>query len=138
MVTAMEITLFYDRELGSEERQLPAETYNATRLLLGHNNMEPVFVPIRSMQYLAIIDRKEIIFVDGNYRNRVAIAWTDFHPRQRSGLAEPVSYTARYYQPEAGLTMRRLHSELLPALSALSSKRPPPQPAKLIRLFDRG
>jgi hypothetical protein len=133
----MKITLFFDRELASEERQLPAETYNLARVLLGHNGMEPVFVPIRCMQYLAIVDRNEIIFVDGIDKSRAALAWTDFHPQKRSGLQDPVSYTARYYQPGAAQTMLRLQSEFLPALKALRSKQSHPQQATLIRLFKR-
>jgi hypothetical protein len=130
----MEITLFYDHELDNEKRQLPAETYNLARVLLGQNGMNPVFVPIRSMQYLAIVDDREIIFVDSNYKHLVAVAWTDFTPQQRSGLREPVAYMARYYQPDSSQIMARLHSEFPLALNSYKAKRPPPQQAKLIRL----
>lgn len=130
----MEITLFYDHELGNEERQLPAETYNLARILLGQNGMNPVFVPIRSMQYLAIVDDREIVFVDSNYKHLVAVAWTGFKPQQRSGLQEPVTYIARYYQPDSSQIMSRLQSEFPPALNSYKNKRPPPQQAKLIRL----
>ena len=130
----MEITLYRDRELDNEPRQLPAETYNAARILLGQCNTGNVFVPIRSMQYLAIIDNEEIVFVDSAHKSQVAIAWTDFHPQQRSGLQDAVPYTARYYLPDGSRIMRRLQTEFLPALHALSRKQPRSQSAKIIKL----
>jgi len=63
--------VFYRGEkIGHEDRMLPAVTYNTIRTLLAHairddSDSSSVFLPIRSMQYMAIIDQEEIIFVDG-------------------------------------------------------------------------
>jgi len=63
-------------ELGSEPRKLPAETYNTMRLLLDYSDSSCVFVPIRSMQYMAVIDREEIIFVDAIFARRsIEFSW---------------------------------------------------------------
>jgi hypothetical protein len=130
----MEITLYRDQELRSELRQLPAETYNAALILLRQNSAGNVFVPIRSMQYLAIIDNEEIVFVDSIRKSRVAIAWTDFRPQERSGLNDAVSYVARYYNPDAQKIMQRLQGEFLTALRTLRSRQAKPEIAKVIML----
>jgi hypothetical protein len=40
--------------------------------------MNPVFIPIRGMQCLAIIDPFEIVFVESSRQNLIALSWTDF------------------------------------------------------------
>ena len=40
-------------------------------LLLEHSKDGVVFVPIRSMQYLAVIDHEEIIFLDSEHKSWV-------------------------------------------------------------------
>ena len=133
----MEITLYRDRELGSEPRQLPAETYNAARILLGQSSTGNVFVPIRSMQYLAIVDNEEIVFVDSAHKNQVAIAWTGFHPQQRAGLQDAVHYTARYYLADGPRIMQQLQGEFLQALRTLCERRPGPRQTTVIKLPGR-
>jgi hypothetical protein len=130
----MDITLVYEHELFSEERQLPAPTYNLARVLLGKNQLNPVFIPIRSMQYLAIVDDREIAFVDSNFKHLVAIAWTDFQSNSRSSLQEPVQYIARYYRDDSNAIMAQLQSEFPAALASFNSKQLQPQQAKIIRL----
>ncbi|MBI1174175.1 MAG: hypothetical protein GC139_02780 [Sideroxydans sp.] len=130
----MEITLFRDHESTRESRQLPAETYNMARIMLGKSSGGHVFVPVRSIQYLAIIDEEEIVFVDSAYKNQVAIAWTDFHPQQRSSLQEAVPYTVRCYLPDNFRIMRRLQAEFLSALRALNGKQPRSPIARIIKL----
>ncbi len=133
----MEIILFRDNELASELRQLSAETYNTARVLLVQSEAGNLFVPIRSMQYLAIVDSEEIVFVDSASKNRVAIAWTDFKPQQRSGLLDPVSYMARYYCNDSETTMQRLQGEFLLALRAMQDKQPRSGSARIISLADK-
>lgn len=130
----MEITLYRDRELGNESSQLPAETYNLTRILLGQSDAGHVFVPIRSMQFLAIIDKEEIVFVDSTHKSQVAIAWTDFRPQGRTGLYDAAPYVARYYSPGAQKIMPRLQGEFLLALRQLRDRQSQPQTAKVIIL----
>ena len=58
--------VFYrGKKIGHEDRMLPAVTYNAMRLLIDYSDESSVFLPIRSMQYMAVIDHEEVIFVDG-------------------------------------------------------------------------
>ncbi len=130
----MELTCYRDIELQRVQRHLPAAVYNAALLLLEHNGDGVVFVPIRSMQFLAVIDREEIIFLDAEHKSLVDIAWQNFRPQLRNSLTEPVPYEAVYYNKGAKETMNRLLVEFPPALNALSAKDTPPRSARIIKL----
>ncbi len=130
----MDITCYRNTELQREPHHLPAAVYNTAHLLLEHSRDSAVFVPIRSMQYLAVIDHEEIIFLDSENKSWVDIAWQNFRPQQRSSLTEPVSYEAVFYSQNAKETMKRLLVEFPPALKALSAKEAPPSTASIIKL----
>ena len=134
----MEITCYRDTELQREPRHLPAKIYNTAHLLLKHSKEGVVFVPIRTMQYLAVIDHEEIIFLNGERKNCVEIAWQNFLPQRRESLTEPIPYDAVYYIANAKETMRRLHAEFPPALQALSAKGVHSSDARIIKLGRAG
>lgn len=118
----MEITCYRDPEINRETRYLPAITYNLAITLLSRCATRHLFVPIRSMQYMAIIDHEEFVFIDGERKCWIDIAWQDFRPRLRTSLDEPVPYRAIYYQPDAAQIMARLQAELPRALNDLAAK----------------
>ena len=120
--------------LGEMASALPAATYNLTRILLANSPRDCVFVPIRAMQYPAVIDREEIIFVDSQYRRWVEVAWRQFQPRERAALDEPVAYQAVFYTAEGRDLQRRLQAEFHKALSLLDSRRPAPGEARILNL----
>jgi hypothetical protein len=130
----MEITCYRNTELQREPRHLRATVYNTGHLLLKHSNDGVVFVPIRSMQYLAVIDYEEIIFLDSANKSWVEIAWQNFRPQQRNALTEAVPYEAVYYTSGAAETMKRLQVELPSALKALAAKTSPSNAARIIKL----
>jgi hypothetical protein len=130
----LEITCYRDTELQREPHYLPAAVYNTAHLLLERSKEGVVFVPIHSMQYLAVIDFEEIIFLDSENKSWVAIAWQNFRPQQRNALAEPVSYEAVYYNTGAKEAMQRLLVEFPPALKKLATKDAPSGAARLIKL----
>ncbi len=100
------------KALGFENKLLPSETYNAMRLLLDYSESSCVFVPIRSMQYMAVIDKEEVIFVDAvSARRSIEFSWQYFKPQLRSTLTEPVSYQFTYYDTKAIETMKRAQGE---------------------------
>ena len=133
----MEIRVERDVPRMSEPRRLPAATYNRMRTLL-RNGPSVVFVPIRSMQFLAIVDVEEIVFVDHLRKNWAAIAWRDFRPGQRSALDAAVPYQAVYYREDGAALMRRLQSEFDAALAALAAKAPAEgHPARVIEFVSR-
>ncbi len=70
----MEITCYRDQELAREARYLPSNTYNLALTLLACSTTGNVFVPIRSMQCLAILDAEEWVFLEGTRKCWVDIA----------------------------------------------------------------
>lgn len=129
----MEITCYRDQEVSREFRQLPAATYNLAHTLLARSATGNLFIPIRSMQYLAILDVEELIFLDGVHKCWIDISWRNFRPQSRSSLEDPVNYDAVYYTPEANRIMSRLQRELFLALQQLAGKEPVSGMAKVIK-----
>lgn len=128
----MEITVYRDPPLAREARTLPAATYNLVRLLRAHSE-GTLFVPIRALQYLAIVDAEEMVFIDSLSRNRVEIAWRAFRPQARTALDQPVAYEAVYYRADCAEIMRRLQAEFPRALAALAGKERPGGDAQVLQ-----
>ena len=129
----MEITCYREKELLRETRHLPAATYNLAIKLLARSKTGNVFLPIRAMQYLAILDDREFIFIDGERRSLIDIAWQHFHPQKRETLDEPVEYEAAYYFEHSKDLMNRLQSEFHKALLAAEEKDRIETPAKVLK-----
>lgn len=121
---------FRPGETARERVTLPAPLYNRCRLLLARCTRPHVFVPIRSMQYQAVIDSEEIIFVDNQgyavYDGRggrlIVLAWQVLPDSPRESLAKPVPIEIVYYGSETHDTHRRLMSEFPKALSLYEEK----------------
>ena len=92
----VEESFYRPPELSREPRTLPAETYNLAHLLLKRAATGCLFVPLRGMQFLAVLDNEEFIFVDREGRRMIELAWQHFAPQTRHALDEPVSYEAVY------------------------------------------
>ncbi|MGB7933349.1 MAG: hypothetical protein WCH04_14175 [Gammaproteobacteria bacterium] len=121
---------FRPEETARERVTLPAPLYNRCRLLLARCPRPHVFVPIRTMQYQAVIDSEEIIFVDnqgyavrdGRGGRLIVLAWKVALGNPRESLTEPVPIEILYYGRETHDTHRRLMSEFPQALSLLESR----------------
>lgn len=91
---------------------------------------EHVFVPIRSMQFIAVIDREEIIFVDSlNYAVRdgeggrmILLAWEYAQETPRDSLTEPVPIELIHYADNIRPLHNRLMVELPKALDLLEER----------------
>jgi hypothetical protein len=129
----MEITCYRNLEIAREPRHLPAATYNLAITLLARGGDDCLFVPIRSIQYLAILDAEEFVFVDGTSKCRIDIAWRNFRPMERISLDDPVSYEAIYYETETAALMSRLQTEFPLALRSLTSRERFEGPARVIK-----
>ena len=130
----MEESFYHDEEIAREPRTLPAATYNLTHTLLAQCGQNCLFVPIRSMQYMAVIDHEEIIFVDREGARMIELAWQHFNPKARGSLDEPVPYELVYYMEKGRETMKRLGVEFHKALTQLAEKRSFSGPAKVLKL----
>jgi hypothetical protein len=123
-------TFFRPDEAARERVTLPAPLYNRCRLLLARCSRPHVFVPIRTMQYQAVIDTDEIIFVDnqsyavrnGRGGRLIVLAWEVFDERTRESLSAPVPIEIVYYGRESHDTHRRLMSEFPQALTRHEAK----------------
>lgn len=133
----MEIICYRGEEHQRQARALPASTYNLARVLLGRSPAGVLFVPIRAMQYLAILDGEEFVFVDGQHKSWIEVAWQRFRPQARSALDDPVPYEAVVYHPDGLNVLGRLMGEFPKALQALAAKERPEGPARLLK-FDAG
>ena len=129
----MEITCYRNPESARESRFLPAATYNLAHALLSRSPSGCLFVPIRSMQYLAILDAEEFVFLDGARKCWIDIAWRRFRPQARVSLDDAVGYEAVYYREEAKQIMSRLQAELPRALQELAKKSKLDGPAKVLK-----
>lgn len=118
-------------------RTLPAAIYNLAHTLLVQSQTGCVFVPIRTMQYMAVLDAAEFIFVDRERPGLIELAWQSFHPGSRTALEDPVPFDLVYYDERAALTMQRLIAEFYKALVLLSERRVTGSPAAKILSFSR-
>lgn len=122
----VEETFYLRPEHGRAARYLPAEVYNLAHRLRRRATERRLFVPIRSMQFLAALSGDEVIFVDSEARRFVEIVWSGFKPAMRSSLDEPVAYQAVYFSPRASSLMGRLQGEFAKALRSMEDKRKTP------------
>lgn len=133
----MDVTLYRSPPLHSEERTLPAELYNLAHTLLARSPHGAVFVPIRSMQFLAVIDREEMVFVDSQFQDQVVVAWGAFRPQTRDALDAPVPFTLRVHHADGLKCLDRLMTEFPKALRWLALKDRPAGPAKILKFQTR-
>lgn len=127
-------TFYRPAEVAREPRTMPAETYKLAHLMFTRAATGSAFVPIRSMQYLAVIDRDEFIFIDREGGRNIEIAWCKLGPGGRQTLDAPVPYEAVYYSATARATMQRLQGEFQKALRQLQGRKPPGGAARIIPL----
>jgi hypothetical protein len=129
----MEERFYREQELARLPDFLAGATYNLAHTLLARAG-KCLFVPIRSMQYMAVLDAEEIIFVDSQNRAWVELAWQHFRPQARNALDERVPYELVYYLPHAKETMKRLPAEFHKALQVLAERDLPLEDARVLPL----
>jgi hypothetical protein len=129
----MEERFYRDEEIARLPGFLPAVTYNLAHTLLARAGT-CLFVPIRSMQYMAVLDADEFIFVDSQNKAWVELAWQHFKPQTRSALDERVPFDLVYYLPQAAETMKRLPGEFHQALQLLAERDRSVTPATILEL----
>jgi hypothetical protein len=129
----MEERFYREQEIARLPDFLPAATYNLAHTLLARAG-KCLFVPIRSMQYMAVLDAEEFIFVDSQNRAWIELAWQHFRPQARSALDERVPFEVVHYLPKAAETMKRLPAEFHQALKVLAERDLPQQDARILPL----
>ncbi|MGE5320307.1 MAG: hypothetical protein ACM3KD_09010 [Hyphomicrobiaceae bacterium] len=132
----MEERFYREEEIARLPAVLPAATYNLAHTLLARAG-NCLFVPIRSLQYMAVLDQEEFIFIDSQNRAWVELAWQNFRPQARAALSERVPFEVVHYLPQAAETMQRLPGEFLQALLLLAERQKPDAPATVLALRPR-
>jgi hypothetical protein len=130
---AMEERFYREQEVARLPAFLPAATYNLAHTLLTRAG-QCLFVPIRSLQYMAVLDAEEFIFIDSQNRAWVELAWQNFRPQARTALDERVPFEVVHYTSQATDTMKRLPGEFLKALQVLAERDLPQQDARVLPL----
>jgi hypothetical protein len=110
-------TFFRPEALACERLTIPAPLYNQCRLMLSRCQYEHIFVPVRSMQIQAVIDKEEVLFVDnlayavrdGEGGKLIRLAWRFRLELERESLSEPAPIDLIYYDDKA----RELHTRLV-------------------------
>jgi hypothetical protein len=132
----MEASFYREQEIARVPGFLTAYTYNLAHILLARAG-KCLFVPIRSMQYMAVLDAEEFIFVGSQNKAWVELAWQRFHPQARASLDEGVPFEVVHYSPQAAETMKRLPGEFHRALQLLADRDRPGEPANVLPLTGR-
>jgi len=130
---ALEITIFRDVPVGRESRYLPAFQYNLARKLQACSPAGVAFVPIRSMQILAILDAEEFVFVDSQHNQLALLAWQAFQPKLRDSLADRVPFEACFYRADAAEMQLRLQPEFFNAMQVLAQRESVVGPARVLK-----
>lgn len=109
---------------------MPADLYTLYYSLFSRNKQGCVFVPIRSMQVMAVLDKREIIFVDsqsyaysGNEGGRlIVIAWKFSPSHNREALTESRPCEIVFYGKNLGDLQLRLIAEFRQAMELLDRR----------------
>ena len=123
-------TFFRPEGVAREQVNIRADLFNRCRLALNHSNTDCAFIPIRSMQFQAVISRDEIIYVDNQgYRVQdgqggrlIVLAWNLATADRRESITDPVPIEIIYFHENLRDIQRRLISEFPAALSRHEEK----------------
>jgi len=130
LVNRVTETFFLPDAIERQAWTLPADMYNLSRTLLGRSEFNCVFVPIRSMQYLAVITRDEIVFVDSQsyaYHDEeggrlIVLAWKFDTAAGRDALDQPQPCQVIHYHPDGRRIQLRLVSAYREALELMDRR----------------
>ena len=139
-------TFILPEEVEREKWTMPADIYNLYHSLQARSETGNVFVPVRSMQIMAVLDRNEILFVDSlSYAvsndvggRLVLLAWQFNNSNDRDALMDPVPCDIVFYQGNSSDLQLRLISEFRQAMELVNKRymdeQLPAEGAKILRL----
>ena len=84
-------------EIGHGFHTLPATNYNNLKRLMQVSTESVLEVPVPKLQYLAVVDQNEVVFVDLHFRHVIEFAWQSLIPRDRNSLFSPVDFRSCWY-----------------------------------------
>ena len=139
-------TFFLPKEVDRKDWSVAANIYNLYHSLQKRSQTGHVFVPIRSLQFMAVLDKNEIIFVDSqsyatseNEGGRlILIAWKFALSHDRDALTDSMPCEVVFYEKSNNDLQLRLVSEFRVAMELLDQryrdKQIPAKGAKILTL----
>jgi len=139
-------TFFLPKEVERKKWVVPAEIYNLYRSLLKRCTTGHAFIPIRTLQFMAILDNNEIVFVDSqSYAyskdeggRLILIAWSFSSTQNREALTEPMPCEVVFYEQKNPDLQLRLIAEFKQSMELLDTryrdKQLPAKGARILRL----
>jgi len=124
-------SFFTPDEFSCQENRILSKTYNLAHVLLHRSQSDHLFIPIRSLQYLAIIEKNTFWFVDslayavkGDEGGRlIRISW---HPiinaNHRDSLEQNMDCHVVFYGEDMSEVQKRLNSEFYQAMKLLDQR----------------
>ena len=118
----MRIEFERDEEIERRPTFLPSDLYKKLRHLRTLQGREALFIPLRSLQYLAVVDDEEVFFVDGLGDRRVVLAWQNFRPADCTRIGDPVPCELVLYRESARDAVPRLVREFSEAIALYETR----------------
>lgn len=131
-MTAHDTQSFFTPDVFSRQKsKLLAATYNLAHVLLNRSQSDHLFIPIRSLQYLAVIEKNAFWFVDslayavrGDEGGRlIRVSW---HPliaaSEREGLTQHMDCDVIFYGEDMKDIQTRLNSEFYQAMVQIDQR----------------
>lgn len=124
-------SFFTPDEFSCQQSRLISKTYNLAHILLKRSQSSHLFIPIRSMQYLAIIEKTAFWFVDslayavrGDEGGRlIRVSW---HPlinaSQRVSLTQHMDCRVVFYGEDMCKIQNRLNSEFYQSMLLIDQR----------------
>lgn len=124
-------SFFTPDEFSNQTSRLLSTTYNLAHVLLNRSQADHVFIPIRSLQYLAVIEKNAFWFVDslayavrGDEGGRlIRISW---HPlmeaSERNALTEHMDCRVVFYGGDMKEIQTRLNREFYQSMLQLDQR----------------
>ena len=124
-------SFFTPDEFSCQESRLLSNIYNLAHVLLNRSKSDHLFVPIRTLQYLAVIEKEAFWFVDsqayavrGDEGGRlIRVSW---HPiidsSQRDGLTQHMDCKVVFYGGDMSEIQTRLNGEFYQAMLLMDQR----------------
>ncbi|VAW51663.1 hypothetical protein MNBD_GAMMA06-368 [hydrothermal vent metagenome] len=124
-------SFFTPDEFSCRQTRLLSKTYNLAHVLLNRSESSHLFVPVRSLQYLAIIEKNTFWFVDslayavrGDEGGRlIRVSW---HPlitaHEREGLTQNMDCKVVFYGEDMSEIQNRLSGEFYQSMLQIDQR----------------
>ncbi len=130
MTTTVTETFFLPKEVDRKTWSVPAEIYNLYHSLQRRNEVGHVFVPIRSLQFMAILDKNEIVFVDSqSYAvseteggRLILLAWKFPVSHHRDSLTDAMPCEVVFYENRNSDLQLRMIAEFKEAMELMDQR----------------